>query len=201
MNKNALLGWAVGFAFVLMAGRGFGATILGQVNFTGTVTLDAPLVSATAFTGFSNVEVDAGSGDYAVPSLVPEGTSVAVTSFSFTPFTPPVAPLWAFSVGGTDYEFDLSTLAVSRETIAGNHFLSLSGVGVARITGFEETSGDFTFSAQQAVGAVGTTVTFSMENVVPSESIPEPGVAGLAGLAGLMGLVRRRRQRRLFFRL
>jgi hypothetical protein len=169
-----------------------GATILGQVSFTGTVTLDAPLATATAFTGFSNVQVDVGNGDYAVPATVPVNTPVTITAFSFAPFTPPVAPLWNFSVGGTAYTFDLSSLVVERTTLAGNHFLSLSGLGVARITGFEDTLGDFAFTAQQAVGAVGTTVTFSVENVVPSMTVPEPGV-GVLGFLGWGLLVRRRR--------
>lgn len=181
------LGW------VLSAGTVPAATILGQVNFTGTVTLDAPLATATAFTAFSNVEVDSGTGDYNVPTLVPDGTAVTITPFSFAPFTPPVVPLWTFSVAGTEYRFNLTTAAVVRETIGGNNFLSLSGTGLARITGFDDTLGDFTFSAQQAVGAVGTTVTFSVENVVPSITIPEPSASVLAGMCLLGAGCRRRR--------
>lgn len=169
------------------------ATILGQVNFTGTVVLDAPLATATAFTSFSNVLVDAGTGDYAVPSLVPLNTAVSISAFTFQPFTPPVAPLWTFSAGGTDYSFELSTLAITRGILGPNNFLSLSGTGTARATGFDDTTGDFVFSAQQNIDAVGTTVTFSVENVVPSMTVPEPGLGGLAGIALLAALGRRRR--------
>jgi len=188
----AAMGLALGLGW-MGVGDVRAASIMGVVNFTGTVTMNAPLATATAFTGFTNVEVDAGTGDYEVPTLVPEGTSVTITAFSFEPFAPPIAPLWSFSVGEVDYQFDLSTLVVSRTTVGENHFLNLSGVGTASITGFDDTLGDFAFTAQQAVGAVGTTVTFSVENVVPSMTIPEPAVVGLVGLS-LMGVwVRRRR--------
>ncbi len=168
-----------------------GATIAGQIGFTGTVTLNAPLATATSFTLFSNVEVDTGTGDFAVPSPVPAGTAVTIVAFAFEPFNAPVDPLWSFSVGEIDYEFALHTVSVARTTIGGSSFLSLSGTGTARITGFEDTPADFTFSAQQAVGAVGSTVSFSIENVV---MIPEPGVAHLAWLGALaVGTIRRRR--------
>jgi hypothetical protein len=194
MTRTLLRGMGLAgmMGLVLPAMEGRAATILGHVNFTGTVTLDAPLATATAFTAFSNGQVEDGSGDYGVPSLIPVNTAVTVAAFSFDPFVPPVGALWSFSVAGTEYTLDLSTLEVERTTLEGNHFLSLSGTGTASLTGFEDTLADFAFTAQQAVGAVGTTVTYSVENVVPSLSVPEPGVAGLAGLSLLM-LWRRRR--------
>lgn len=168
------------------------ATILGQVSFTGTATFNGPLSTATAVTAFTNVQVEAGTGDYAVPSLVPVNTPVSISALTFDPLPGPVAPLWTFTVGGTEYSFELTTMAVSRATIGGNHFINLSGTGVARVSGFEDTPGDISFSAQQAVNAVGTTVTFSVENVVPGATVPEPGVVGLLAV-GLVAAAYRRR--------
>lgn len=180
-------------ASLVSAGSAWAATILGQVSFTGTATFNGPLTTATAVTAFTNVQVEAGTGDYAVPSLVPLNTSVTIASLAFDPLPGPVAPLWTFTVGGTEYSFELTTMAVARMTLGANHFLSLSGTGIARATGFEDTTGDFTLSAQQAVNASGNTVTFSAEAVVPSAIVPEPGVAGMAGVA-LVGLALRRRR-------
>jgi len=182
-------------ASLASAGPALAATILGQVSFTGTATFNGPLSTATAVTEFTNVRVEAGTGDYAVPSLVPLNTSVTIASLIFDPLPAPVAPLWSFTVGGTEYTFDLTTMAMARMTMGANHFLSLSGTGIARATGFEDTIGDFTLSAQQAVNASGTTVTFSAEAVVPSATVPEPGVVGLAAAALLVPVLRRRRCR------
>jgi hypothetical protein len=182
-------------ACVVAAGHSSAATILGQVSFTGTATFNGPLSTATGVTVFTNVQVEAGTGDYAVPSLVPLNTAVTMAALSFDPLPAPVTPFWTFTVGGTEYSFDLATVAVARMTLGDNHFLSLSGTGTARATGFEETTGDFTFSAQQAVNAVGTTVTFSADAVVPSATVPEPGVAGLVAAALFVPMILRRRAR------
>jgi len=176
-------------AGMLTSGEASAAAIIGLPTFTGTATLNGPLSTATSFTSFDSVQVESGTGDYAVPSLVPLHTAVTITAFSFEPFTPVVAPLWTFNVGGTDYSLDLSTLSVSRMTLGENHFLNLSGKGTARADGFESSPADFSFSAQQSVNAVGNTVTFSVENVVPGIPVPEPGalvlVAGaLLAVAG-----------------
>ena len=183
-------------AGLVSADPSWAATILGQVSFTGTATFNGPLSTATAVTEFTNVQVEAGTGDYAVPSLVPLNTSVTIAALTFDPLPGPVAPLWTFTVGGTEYSFELTTMSVARMTMGGNHFLSLSGTGTARATGYEDTTGDFTLSAQQAVNASGTTVTFSAEAVVPSATVPEPGVAGLAAAALLVPVLRRRRPSR-----
>jgi hypothetical protein len=189
LNRAIVL---VGLIAGLAAARSASAaTILGQVSFTGTATFNGPLSTATAVTAFTNVQVEAGTGDYAVPSLVPLNTSVTIAALTFDPLPGPVAPLWTFTVGGTEYSFELTTMAVARMTMGANHFLSLSGTGIARATGFEDTTGDFTLSAQQAVNASGTTVTFSSEAVVAN--VPEPGVAGLAAAALLVPFLRRRR--------
>jgi hypothetical protein len=120
------------------------APISGIVSFSGGVTVDnSNLTLATRFTSFAGVTVAQGAtGDYS--GLTP-GLTVAMTPFSFAPFPGQVARLWQCSQGGVTYSFDLTTLRIdSRFTRA----LFLSGTGVARITGYDDTPGTWSFSMQ-----------------------------------------------------
>jgi hypothetical protein len=174
----------------------FGATILGDVEFAGTAVLNGPLATATAFTSFVGVQVSDGSGSYAVPTLVPAGTSVTVAAFSFgsgsytmTPVSPVVDPLWTFSVGGTTYSFKLSAISVSRST----QFLNITGLGAASITGYDTTPATFALSSTQSTGSSSVSSTFTMTSTAIDTTIPEPGALSLLGVV-LLGLVGWRRR-------
>ncbi len=174
----------------------FGATILGDVKFAGTAVLNGPLATATAFTSFVGVEVSDGTGSYEVPTLVSEGTSVTVTAFSFgsgsystTPVSPVVDPLWTFSVGGTTYSFKLSAISVSRST----QFINIIGLGAASITGYDTTPATFALSSTQLTGSSSVSSTFTMTSTAIDTTIPEPGALSLLGVV-LLGLVGWRRR-------
>ena len=178
----------------------FGATILGNVEFAGTAVLDGPLATATAFTSFVGVQVLDGTDSYAVPTLVSEGTSVTVTAFSFgsgsysmTPVSPVVDPLWTFSVGGTTYSFKLSAMSVSRSVLPSTQFLNISGLGAASITGYDTTPATFALSSTQSTGSPGVSATFTITSAAIDTTIPEPGALSLLGV-GLLGLVGWRRR-------
>lgn len=120
--------------------------IEGRISFSGSVGLDAPILTTTAFTSFSGVEVTLGTqmGDY----LGTGGTTgVSMSGFQFDPtLNPdPVAPLWEFTVGPTTYSFDLENLvSVTRSNLgAGLYSLQVAGTGTASITGFDDTPGAF----------------------------------------------------------
>lgn len=174
----------------------FSATILGEVEFSGTAVLNGPLATATAFTSFSGVQVSDGTGSYAVPTLVADGTSVTVTAFSFgsgsysmTPVSPVVNPLWTFSVGGTTYSFKLSAISVFRST----QFLNITGLGAASITGYDTTPATFALSSTQSTGSSSVSSTFTMTSTAIDTTIPEPGALSLLGVV-LLGLVGWRRR-------
>lgn len=194
----------IGLSIVLLAaclsvGAASAATIMGQAGISGIATFNGPLATATAVTVFQLVELDEGTGTYA-PSLVPAGTAVTVTTFTFgagqfaeTPVTPIISPLWTFTVGTTEYAFDLSSMSVSRPIEGTVQFLNISGQGVAKVTGYDNTPATFSFSALQSTASTGTTVGFSIKNSAVGAVVPEPQVVILLGMALLMAAGWRRR--------
>jgi hypothetical protein len=198
--SSPLLGVLVLAASLAVTPTGFGAAILGQVDFAGTAVLNGPLATATAFTSFVGVQVSDGTGSYEVPALVSDGTSVTVTAFSFgsgsysmTPVSPVVDPLWTFSVGGTTYSFKLSAISVSRSVIPSTQFLNISGLGAASITGYDTTPASFALSSTQIPGSSGVSATFTLISTAIDSTIPEPGALSLLGVV-LLGLLGRRQR-------
>ena len=198
--SSPLLGVLVRAASLAVTPTVFGAAILGEVEFSGTAVLNGPLATATAFTSFVGVQVSDGTGSYAVPALVADGTSVTVTAFSFgsgsystTPVSPVVDPLWTFSVGGTTYSFKLSAISVSRSVIPSTQFLNITGLGAASITGYDPTPASFALSSSQSIGSTSVSATFTLISTAIDSTIPEPGALSLLGVV-LFGLVGRRRR-------
>lgn len=198
--SSPLLGVLVLAASLAVTPTVFGAAILGEVEFSGTAVLNGPLATATAFTSFVGVQVSDGTGSYAVPMLVADGTSVTVTAFSFgsgsystTPVSPVVDPLWTFSVGGTTYSFKLSAISVSRSVIPSTQFLNITGLGAASITGYDPTPASFALSSSQSIGSTSVSATFTLISTAIDSTIPEPGALSLLGVV-LFGLVGRRRR-------
>ena len=170
-----------------MAFNAVAAMINGGISFSGTAaTFPAgPLDEATSIS-FSEVVVSdtGGSGDYAP---VPANTPVTFTGFtlppSFSPVTP-LTPLWTFGVGGLTYSFDATGLT---DSFSSTNILTMEGIGIAHITGFEDTPGIWNLSSNQAGG----TASFSSSS--EASAVPIPAAAWLLG-SGLLGLVAIRRR-------
>jgi hypothetical protein len=165
--------------------------IEGDVEITGLAIADGPPDVATRFDAFLLVNVLGGFGDYA--SVTP-GTSVVTFPFSFagSVLTPaPLDPLWSFSDGGLDYSFVLDTVNIEEQgrDSLNTPVLNLSGTGVARITGFDDTQGTWSLTAQGRR----TMFSFSSSSFV-SGGVPDGGstLLLLGSALTLLGFARMR---------
>lgn len=155
--------------------------ITGAISFSGTALPSDPDLSiATAFTAFSNTVVSStgGTGDYA---SVLSNQPVTFSPFQFAPVLSPnpVSPLWTFANGGIIYSFDATGIIVNRLADRLSHTITMYGPGIAKISGFDDTFGDWYFSANTA----GSTASFSASAI----AVPEPATLMLLGL-GLLGI-------------
>lgn len=174
-------------AFVgIMAFNAMAIPIVGGISFSGTQTTDNPDLSmATAFTSFTDVTVSGvGTGSYPVAL---NGHDVAFTPFTFDPASLPISPLWTLTEGEATYSFDATGLTIGAGRTS--NLLTLYGSGIAYITGYDPTPGNWYFSANQGGG----TASFS-SSAVALNAVPEPATLFLFGL-GLLGIGALRRKK------
>jgi hypothetical protein len=175
-------------SLVLLLVFGMGADVAalpmisGAVSFSGTSSFDnSNLTLATKFLSFSVATVSGtgGSGSY---SGLTAGTPVTfpATGFTFFPaLSPnPLVPLWTATVGSTTYSLDALGLTILFRNASN---ITLEGPGMAHITGFADTPGTWSITANTA----GATASFSAGTVVPEPLTLILFGSGLIGLAGL----------------
>ena len=160
--------------------------INGKIQFTGSGTTDVPIPNATEFTSFFNVAVASGTqtGDY----VGTDGTSVTMPGFIFDPdLSPDPVTQWSFTKDSITYSFDLYSPLTVDQGIGGANlpYLTLSGTGIAHITGYDETPGDWILTTQGS----SATLAFSAFTTVPDGGLTL-ALLGCA-LMGVEGLRRR----------
>ena len=118
-------------------------------------------------------------GDY-VGTL---GKFVDFNDFAFDPLTPNTQ-LWTFTSGSDTYSFAMSTINIVSQS---SNSISLEGTGIASITNFDNTGGDFSLTLNQN----GQAFSFSSS---ASVAVPIPPAVWLfgSGILGLVGIARRR---------
>ena len=111
------------------------------------------------------------------------GQSVTMTDFQFDPSLSP-NPVTVWSTGGFSFTMDSVTINTSPRSTTE---LSLSGTGTVSGTGYDDTPGQWNFTAQTA-----NDVTFSWSSSTVS-AVPVPAAVWLfgSGLVGLAGVARR----------
>jgi len=175
-------------AFVaIMAVNAMAIPIVGDISFSGTAVTDDPssMLTSTQFTEFPNVTIaGAGEGSYDGITVL-SGVDVTFTPFSFDPRILPIAPLWTFDFEGKTYSFEATGLTISDGRSA--DLISMYGSGIAYITGYDATPGDWSVSANRS----GTTASFSSSAGV--NAVPEPASMLLFG-TGLLGIGYARRK-------
>ena len=163
-----------GLFLVLVAGMLCRTAVAMPINGTiaffggGTTTGGSDLGTATGLAFNNPIDVIGATDDFS--SLA--GATGTFTDFTFAPYTA-VTPLWL--AGG--FRFDLMALTVDTQNTTQ---LGLSGTGVVMGTGFTDTAGTWSLTAN---GAAGTT-NFSFST---NTAAPEPGIILLLGV-GLGGL-------------
>lgn len=183
MKKIALI--TVAIAAIPAA---FALKIDGSIAFDGSTTLDAPVPAATSFNSFSNAKVSQGTqtGDYVGTGLTP----VTFMPLDFT--TPTLGTLWSFNIGPTDYSFMVdSIMEVNSASLTGGLFqLAVSGTGMAMMTGFEDTMGNFSLTttgnaSQTELGFAGFSFTTAGDSTPPPPPSSVPDSSSTVALLGL----------------
>jgi len=145
--------------------------IAGEITFGGsfTATGGGGIADATGLT-IPSAYVTGSTLDLSAPFLTP----ATFTSFTFTPPSTPVTPLWSV----LDFTFDLESVTV---TLQSEFQIALSGTGILHKAGFDPTPGLWFFSGDKAGSSL---FTFSSSSSV---SVPDADIMLLLGPA-LLGL-------------
>lgn len=173
----------VGLSSAAMAASISGQIGIGLFGQNATVTVNNA-TDAVTFSAGPNAIVGSTLGNYDIVF----GSTATYSNFNYgVGFTPGV--VW--TVNATT-NFTLNSISSFDETLLGG--VTVTGLGVATLTGFTATPGSWSFSADRATSAA--LFTFSSTAIVPPPTVPEGGTtAALLGLSlvGLGFIARRRR--------
>jgi hypothetical protein len=170
----------IGFSTTVQAN-----TISGSIGFSGDVTLNGPVGTATQVTQWWDItqtlntpQVGTRTGDFATYVALGAYVTFATPPWTFNPATA-VNAFW--TVGG--FTFDLTSSSITSQSATS---LDVFGYGTVSGNGFDSTPGTWSFTTQDP----NNTFTFSSN----TRTIPDGGAtAMLLGVAlSALGLIRRK---------
>ena len=178
---------AATLAVLALASTAHAQKINGTIGFTGSATLNSSNLNSatTVMTWSGTTAAQPITGNFASAGIV------AGTPVTFTPnwvFVTGLNSLW--TVG--PFTFNYSSGASTVTTFNGQTFLGVSGTGIIKGTGFTDTPGTFSFTAQTP--GVASVFTFSASGTAVPDGGASVALLGLSliGLGGASRLVRRK---------
>jgi hypothetical protein len=188
-NLSSFLSLAAG---VVVASQAHASLITGDISFAGSTTLNSSVPASTAYNSF--VAVTVGDGTQTGAYAGTDGLPVTFTGLTYLSGGLP-APivgtptLWSFKLGATVYDFKVTSLDnVTKDTSLGITSVSIWGSGIAQISGYTDTPGQFSL----VLTGKKAKVTFAAYTV----AVPEPTSWALVSGLGLAGFAFYRRARK-----
>ena len=175
-------------AFVLVT-QAVATPITGSIAFNGAPNFNIlPIGSATGIISYDSASVAVGQ-QTGIYTAVPDMTPVVFSPFAFSPATQAVNPLWSFSSLGSTYSFSTTSMVAMYNSAL--KIWNIGGSGILRATGYDDTVGEWNFSA----GQIGQSFYFGSAAAATS-TVPEGGLTVLMlglglGLIGLKSFSRR----------
>jgi len=172
-------------AAVLLASRAFAVPIVGSFAFSGGPTLNnADISLATGFIDITGESVTGlQSGSY---TPLPTGLTahVDLQAFNWNPATYSSYLMQIiFPFPGLTYKFVISG-PIDANYDSALHTWNIGGTGLASITGFDDTTGNWTLSVVQ----LGNSVSLAGVLDVNTSSLPDGGTTALLLGLGLVGM-------------
>jgi hypothetical protein len=162
------------------------ATPASASPITGTLSLDgSDTFTATSITFVNPANIGGESGSFSVLANCFGCVTLDNFNSGSTNFQ-----VYSATEGAITTTLTLASATFSETSFGGLVNLDVTGIGIATLTGFDPTPGEFLLTTQGQPG--GATFTFSSTTL----AIPEPASLALFGtaLAGLACLTRRRRK-------
>jgi hypothetical protein len=153
------------------------APISGTLEMTGSAQISQQSVIDFTRNQFISTSAD---GDFSGVSRFGD-----IQSIQLDPFTGPVADFWTIDA----FSFELTDLLFDFNSTSSSTFLSITGNGILRASGYEDTDASWRLSGNTSGGDL-----FAWSATVNprASDVPEPGVLALLSL-GLIGMVVRLR--------
>ena len=180
MKTTATLRFAL-VSFIL-AGAATAAPITGSINissFNDSSFSFNTVANTVTFGAGNNALVTNASGSYTGLLLA----TIHYNNFTYSPLSV-VNPLWATTSGAPISSFDLTSISFIDENPGVS--LTLTGLGIAKVAGFDNTVGSWSFTATQN-GA-----TFGWDSInSPAPRVPDGGATlallgvSILGLGGM----------------